>query len=304
MNKAFLLTAMLFLVFIPFTNASQVSRSFSTPAYANQNVTIYLTVNVTNGEQYYLVDEMYPAGFTALSGDPQASLQQAFHVKWAIIQGASNTTLFYVLKSPNATGNYTFVGGEYMFENDTLPNTIMGQNTISVIQAPAQVINITSIFAGSTYSKTFNISTAGINFLSCYNFSNYITGRCDFLFRCGMILPSNCDNPSCAKSYNCTEIMQLSNPERVSIDYTTKVEDINNVFAIAVFLTGTNMTYDFQNQRWITTNFIVESSKMNDTIKVIGATQPTAPSDPLGSIWITLMLWVKSFMCVLGFCSP
>jgi len=124
---------------------SKVIRSFSdsTPDQCSE-LTVKLDVYVNETDDYYAIDEEPPAGWT-ISDSGTGNISEAGHIKWILIQGASNITYQYKVLVPcDALGIYSF-DGTYMFESDTEEQTILGDTNVDVQQ-------LTQTFDISLYS--------------------------------------------------------------------------------------------------------------------------------------------------------
>lgn len=129
MKKLFLLFALM--VLIASCSASTISRSFNSSEIApGADLAVALTVNVTGGETFYLIDELVPAGWTVKDAGTGSAEHQG-HIKWVVIQGAENTTYSYVLTAPQQEGDAAFEG-TYMFEGMAAEAQIGGQKLVNV----------------------------------------------------------------------------------------------------------------------------------------------------------------------------
>jgi hypothetical protein len=116
---------------LPIISASGVIRTVSPGVAApGENVTVTLSVDVSGGNDYYAIDEIFPPGWTVIEKG-LGSTEHKGHWKYVIIESAKNAQLTYKLQAPQAEGVYSF-SGEYMFGGTTEPVPIMGQNTVAV----------------------------------------------------------------------------------------------------------------------------------------------------------------------------
>ncbi len=110
--------------------ASSVTRTFSkTQAGTGEEITVYLTVSVTGGETYYVVDDTYPAGWAVTN--TTGNMSQPLHVKFAVSQGVANTNHTYKIRAPTQEGAYAF-SGVYVFEGISSPSQVLGQYQVNV----------------------------------------------------------------------------------------------------------------------------------------------------------------------------
>lgn len=130
MNKNMLVFAVLLLV-IGGSYASSVSRSFSdTVIEVGTDLTVTLTVDVTNGETYYAIEETIPGGWVIKDAGTGSSNTGA-SLKWLVIEGAIDTTYTYVLTAPSSN-EITSFSGSYMFEGMSSINEISGERDVTV----------------------------------------------------------------------------------------------------------------------------------------------------------------------------
>ncbi len=89
------------------------------------NLTVFLNVSIDNQETFYSIDETYPCQIMNTSGD----LTQEMHVKWVVIENASNTSYNYSIRCNHEEYNFS---GIYMFEYDTQEKFISGVDYINL----------------------------------------------------------------------------------------------------------------------------------------------------------------------------
>ncbi len=139
---------------------------------------------------------------------------------------------------------------------------------------------------GQVYEHTFSLDTSGVAWNSCGIEQNYKSGKCDYLFVCHMIVPDGCQDPSCAASYNCTQISALSNPEVVHASFTPASSDTGKSFAYMAMIVKADMNYDWAEAKGCKDNWclnaskIVESTKQADLIQVPSPGRPSRSSSP------------------------
>lgn len=150
------------------------------------------------------------------------------------------------------------------------------------------------------YSETFQLNTAGIEFKSCHNLEYYQIGECNYLYKCYIILPEDCNDPGCAVDYYCTEITTLNNPELITVEYSTTLGDVGKDYAIAVFVLNSKMTYDWATQTWSDVTTLEETSKQSDLITIQGAPAPPVvdPLMKLGEFIQSIVDGIRDWLCV------
>jgi len=115
--------------------ASEISRSLSAAAATpGSDITVTLTVSISGGETYYVIDETVPSGW-AIKDPGSGATDQPGHLKWVVIQDAQNTAYTYALTAPEQPGTGSF-SGKYMLEGMASEAEIGGQNQV-VMQAQA-----------------------------------------------------------------------------------------------------------------------------------------------------------------------
>ena len=128
-----IILVMIFMIAILNVFASDVSRSFSTNTPIDcSNLTITINVSLTNGENFFAIDEIYPTGWN-LTNQSLGNISETGHIKWASVNDSSNHSFDYVISVPcNITGSYLF-NGSYGLDS-TLPQTplIKGDNTVTI----------------------------------------------------------------------------------------------------------------------------------------------------------------------------
>lgn len=144
MNKKTMLIIATMLLLLGSSHASTVTRSLSaTTVEPNSNLTVTLTVNITEGETYYAIDETTPSNWT-ISDPGTATTDEPGHLKWVVIQNATNTTHTYSLTAP-AQEETTTLSGTYMFEGMAEETQIGGEKQVSVgSQGPGSIAQPTT----------------------------------------------------------------------------------------------------------------------------------------------------------------
>ncbi len=135
MNMKTMLAMAMFLLVLANSNASTVSRSFSsTTVQPGADVNVTLTVDVTGTETFYAIDESVPSSW-AIKNSGTADTNQAGHLKWIYYNQtvvAPDTTYKYTLTAPSQVGTTSF-NGAYMFEGMGSETQIGGQNSVTII---------------------------------------------------------------------------------------------------------------------------------------------------------------------------
>jgi len=130
-RKTLLPFALAILLLLPMVSAAGVTRILSPPVIVpGGTVTVTLSVDVSGAADYYVIDEIYPSGFTVIDSGP-GSIQHSGHWKYLVIEDAQNTQLSYTLQAPSTEGEYSF-SGEYMFGGMESTVPISGQSKIYV----------------------------------------------------------------------------------------------------------------------------------------------------------------------------
>lgn len=147
---------------VSLVSSSSVSRTIfpnEIPICSNTNVT--LNVTVTPGDTFYIIDERFPSSWSIINPG-SGNTQQAGHIKWSVLSGATSTSYSYLINSSCTPGTYNF-GGEYGFD-DTIVHNITGQ-TEAIIYEPSKSDtaikwNNVPLIDSTVYDKTSNTCTA------------------------------------------------------------------------------------------------------------------------------------------------
>ncbi len=127
---------------VSLASSSTVTRSFSalTPV-ACSSLTVSLDVSVALPDTFYIIDEVIPQGWT-IANPGTGDTTQAGHIKWAVLSGAASAVNQYTVTVPcTATGANAF-SGEYGFDSNPAPVTILGPASVSV-QPPSALTRVT-----------------------------------------------------------------------------------------------------------------------------------------------------------------
>jgi len=130
MNRKIILLVATFMLLLASGYASTVTRSIS-PATVQPgaDVTVTLSVDVTDGATYYAIDEMPPSGWTVKDEGTGSSVHEG-RLKLLVIEDAANMDYTYVLTAPSSgTGSFS---GTYMFEGDSGEISIGGASSVTV----------------------------------------------------------------------------------------------------------------------------------------------------------------------------
>ena len=112
----------------PDMSQTGIYRSFSSQAVApGQSVTVTLDVVVAGGEDYYLIEEFVPEGWTAMVGENTMDNRITYYV----LQNAESKAYTYTAVAPDTPGTYEF-SGKYMFQGDEEELATMGPTSVTV----------------------------------------------------------------------------------------------------------------------------------------------------------------------------
>lgn len=131
MKRTIGISLIVFILSMSMVLAGTVTRSFS-PAAATPggSVSVTLTVAAVGAATFYLMDEVYPAGW-AVTSPGGGSTTDPGHLKWAVTSGAADTLYTYTLAVPaDATFPAPF-SGIYRFEGDAASSPIGGSTQLS-----------------------------------------------------------------------------------------------------------------------------------------------------------------------------
>lgn len=111
--------------------AGTVTRSFS-PATATPggSVAVTLTVAAVGSATFYLIDEMYPTGWT-ITNSAGGSTTDPGHLKWAVTSGVVDTSYAYTLSVPASATLPAPFSGIYRFEGDAVSAAIGGSTQLA-----------------------------------------------------------------------------------------------------------------------------------------------------------------------------
>lgn len=112
----------------PDMSQTGIYRSLSTQEVSpGQSVTVTLDVVVVGDEDYYLIEEYVPSGWTAMVGEAVMDNRLTYYV----LQNAESKSYTYTAVAPGTPGNYTF-SGKYMFQGDEDELATMGPTLVVV----------------------------------------------------------------------------------------------------------------------------------------------------------------------------
>lgn len=151
----------------------------------------------------------------------------------------------------------------------------------------------------NSYENTFEIDTGTVTYQSCHDPDYYQIGSCDFVFKCYIIMPESCTDPSCAIEYDCEEITEIQNPEHLTVNYFATTSDIGKTYAVTAFIMQSHLDYDFSTEVWSDTTTPYDETFMYDYITVEGAPTPTIPNplNKLGDLINGLLANLRSWIC-------
>lgn len=99
-------------------------------------VQVILSVNLLSGEDFFLIDEIYPAGFVVSYNPDGMNVSEAGHLKAVEFSSPGSRTYTYNLTAPASYATYTFQRGSevgtYQIEGMSSPAAIGGENSVTV----------------------------------------------------------------------------------------------------------------------------------------------------------------------------
>src|SRR3989338_7290982 len=126
-----LLLGLILILSLPVVFANTVERSFSTQTVQPQTeLTVTLTIDVT-GAQFYSWQETVPVGWTIVRPPPPPVQVAGRTLANVVFGGVQDTTVVYVVRSPDAPGPHAF-RGVYMFTGMAQEVPIAGPDTVTV----------------------------------------------------------------------------------------------------------------------------------------------------------------------------
>ena len=131
MKRTIGISLIVFILSMSMVLAGTVTRSFS-PATATPggSVSVTLTVAAVGTATFYLMDEIYPAGW-AVTAPGGGSTTDPGHLKWAVTSGAADTSYTYTLTVPASATFPASFSGVYRFEGDAASAPIGGSTQLS-----------------------------------------------------------------------------------------------------------------------------------------------------------------------------
>jgi len=131
LKERFLLVSAVLLLFCASAFAVTITRGLSSTTVApGADLTVTLTVGVSEGETYYTVDELVPTGWT-IKDSGTATTEHSGHLKWLVIQNAADTSYTYTLTAPSTPGQTT-ISGKVGFKAINGEEDIGGQTSVTV----------------------------------------------------------------------------------------------------------------------------------------------------------------------------
>jgi len=131
MKRTIGISLIVFILSMSMVLAGTVTRSFS-PATATPggSVSVTLTVAAVGTATFYLMDEIYPAGW-AVTSPGGGSTTDSGHLKWVVTSGAVDTSYTYTLTVPASATFPASFSGVYRFEGDAASAPIGGSTQLS-----------------------------------------------------------------------------------------------------------------------------------------------------------------------------
>ena len=152
--------------------ASTVTRTVSSTAGKNADVTVSLAVDMDPGETYYVIDEKLPTALTVTSASNQGDYTTTpGHIFWIVISGAADTTYTYHINTGSQDGTYTFTGtygSEITSERAILGSTSLtvgaggATSTLPTVTVPTYAAPASS---GASATATTTTPTTGTNYI-------------------------------------------------------------------------------------------------------------------------------------------
>lgn len=143
--------------------ASTVTRSFNnlTPI-AGSNVTVSLTVDVLAPDTFYIIDEIFPAGWVVANAGT-GDTTQAGHIKWAVLSGAVSTVLQYAVTVPSVASGVANFSGEFAFDSNLTPVATLGATSVTVQAAVLTTLNAAPTAASLVPTQTTTFTASGLD---------------------------------------------------------------------------------------------------------------------------------------------
>lgn len=138
MKKIIYLTLIMALLLVVNVCATTVTRSVSSTANKNTDVTVTLDVNVGTAT-YYLIDEQFPSDISvkSVSGGGDYTTTSG-HIFWVVLQDAQDTSYTYTINTGNTDRTIQFIGTYGAEDSDEAD--ILGDNQIIVGEGNGEII--------------------------------------------------------------------------------------------------------------------------------------------------------------------
>jgi hypothetical protein len=183
------------------------------------------------------------------------------------------------------------------------PESVVSPNwnaLVSKIKLPLSFL-MTSVNPNTVYSKSFNMPTTGITFDTCTNSQYYNTGACTWFYKCYVVLPKGCQDPSCSTDKWCSEpLTALANPEPVTVTFTAGTAGTE--YGVVTFIATAHMVYNWDTSQWSTITGIIDSTRMTDTVKVNVPVPPLPPNTITWLVNLFQAIWNAIFCKLNGTC--
>jgi hypothetical protein len=135
--KKTIIFLMVFCLSMSMVMAGSVTRSFSSATTTQGGtVNVTLTVDVNDSDTYYLIDEIYPAGWTVTNNGLGDDTTQPGHISWTLVEGlvpgvvVENTSYTYTLSVPADASSPALFSGEATIED--VINTTNGETSLTL----------------------------------------------------------------------------------------------------------------------------------------------------------------------------
>jgi hypothetical protein len=122
MNK--IIALFLVLLFCSICFASTITRDLPTSVAPGEKFTVRIDVNLTNGDDYYLVEDVFPQNFIASNPSNEGSISPSGKAMWVVISNATSAILTYDLIAPQEKKSYDFNGVYYFGKGSSTTNGI------------------------------------------------------------------------------------------------------------------------------------------------------------------------------------
>lgn len=135
---------------------STVTRKIETTVEnGNYIATVTLAVDIDGEETYYLIDEVYPVGWTITEASNYGSyVSDPGHIKWVVIMGAHSMEYKYTMTMTDPPESNVF-HGKYMVEGDKVEQSILGKSVLEVLDGVVTDIKAYELVADDAKSTCY-----------------------------------------------------------------------------------------------------------------------------------------------------